>query len=123
MTRILVVDDEQDIRDVLTRFFTGKGYEVLTAESGEASLQTLEKEKVDAVLLDIRMPGLGGVETLRRIRNKWPALAVVMVSAEDDEDVARQTIQDGAFDYVVKPLELGYLERTLYLKLVHELIL
>jgi DNA-binding NtrC family response regulator len=123
MARILVVDDEKDIRDILSRYFTGKGYEVLTAESGEASLEILDKGSVDAVLLDIRMPGLGGTETLRRIKSQWPELAVVMVSGENDESVAKETIKEGAFDYVLKPIQLDYLDRTLYFKLVNEFIL
>lgn len=123
MARILVVDDEKDVCDILSRFFSEKGYETVTADTGEAALAILEKDKIDAVLLDIRMPGLSGMETLRRIKKQWPDLAVVMVSGENDEDIAKQTIQEGAFDYVLKPIQFDYLERTVYLKLVQELIL
>ena len=121
MARILIVDDEREVRDVLSQFFTRKNYEILTAESGEEALATLDQEQVDAVLLDIRMEGMDGLETLRRIRRKWHGLPVVMVSGQDDEDLAKETLEEGAFDYVLKPIKLEYLERTLYLKLAEKL--
>ncbi|MFQ5788957.1 MAG: response regulator [Acidobacteriota bacterium] len=121
MPQILVVDDEKEILDILTRFFTKKSYSVVTAETGEECLDILEKEKVDAVLLDIHLPGMSGLETLRRIHSTRPDLPVVMISAQDDEEVAKATLEEGAFDYVVKPLNFDYLERTVYLKLVQTL--
>lgn len=122
MTRILIVDDEREVRDVLTRFFEGKNYTVLTADSGEAALDLMKEHKIDAVLLDIRMPGMGGAETLRHLRSKWPQVPVLMVSGEDDENKAKETIALGAFDYVLKPINLSYLERTLHMKLVEKLL-
>lgn len=122
MIRILVVDDEEEVRNLLSRFFQKKNYDTLTADSGEAALATLQKEKVDAVLLDIRMPGLDGLEVLRRIRADNPDLPVVMVSGEDDEDVAKATLNEGAFDYVMKPINFDYLERTVYFRLAEKLL-
>ena len=122
MAQILVVDDEEAVRNILSRFFAKKEYKVLTADTSERAIAILEKKKVDAVLLDIHLPGLNGLETLRKIRASWPDIAVVMISGQQDEDVAKTALEEGAFDYVVKPLDFDYLERTVYLKLVERLI-
>lgn len=121
MPRILVVDDEEEIRTLLSRFFTKKNYKVRTAETAEEAIGVLERERVDAVLLDINLPGTSGLDALRKIRASWPGLPVVMISGQDDEEVAKETLKAGAFDYVVKPLNFDYLERTVYLKLVERL--
>jgi len=121
MSRILVVDDEEEIRTLLSRYFGKKNYGVLTAESAEEALGILEKESVDAVLLDIQLPGISGLDALRRIRTSWPDLPVAMISGQDDEEVAKDTLRYGAFDYIIKPIDFNYLERTVYLKLVDKL--
>ena len=121
MPRILVVDDEKEIRTLLSRFFTKKNYQVRTAVTAEEAIRILETESMDAVLLDIVLPGMSGLEALSRIRTRWPGLPVVMVSGQDDEEVAKETLRAGAFDYVVKPLDFDYLERTIYLKLAERL--
>ena len=121
MSRILVVDDEEEIRTLLSRYFGKKNYGVLTAESAEEALGILEKESVDAVLLDIQLPGISGLDALRRIRTSWPDLPVAMISGQDDEEVAKDTLRYGAFDYIIKPIDFAYLERTVYLKLVDKL--
>ena len=122
MPRILVVDDEKDIRDILERFFTKKKYEVLTSESGEEAISLLEKEKIDAVLLDIRMPGMNGLDALRSMLKLRPDMPVIMVTGETDEEIAKSSLREGAFDYVMKPLNFDYLERTLHLKLAQKLL-
>jgi len=121
MPRILVVDDEEEIRTLLSRYFSRKNYAVRTAESAEEALGILEKERVDAVLLDIHLPGMSGLDALRRIRTSWPDLPVAMISGQDDEEVAKDSLRYGAFDYVIKPIDFDYLERTVYLKLVERL--
>jgi len=121
MPRILVVDDEKEVCTLLSRFFTKKNYQVRTAVTAEEAIRILETESMDAVLLDIVLPGMSGLEALSRIRTRWPGLPVVMVSGQDDEEVAKETLKAGAFDYVVKPLNFDYLERTIYLKLVERL--
>ena len=121
MPRILVVDDEKEIRTLLSRFFTKKKYQVRTAETAEEAIRILESESMDAVLLDIHLPGMSGLDALSRIRARWPGLPVVMISGQGDEEVAKETLRAGAFDYVVKPLDFDYLERTIYLKLVERL--
>jgi len=110
--RILIVDDEQAVRDVLAEYFTEHGYEVATAASGTEALAVLPDCRPDLVLLDIRMPGLDGIETLRRLRQVAPAVAVIMVTANEDVDLARDTLKIGALDYVAKPFDFAYLEQS-----------
>jgi len=121
MPRILVVDDEKEVCTLLSRFFTKKKYQVRTAETAEEAIRILESESMDAVLLDIHLPGISGLDALGKIRSGWPDLPVVMISGQGDEEVAKETLRAGAFDYVVKPLDFDYLERTIYLKLVERL--
>ena len=121
MPRILVVDDEEEVRTILYRFFTKRSYEVRTTETAVEAMNILESETVDVVLLDIQLPGISGLEALRRIQTYWPDMPVIMISGQGDEAVARETLKAGAFDYVVKPLDFDYLERTVYWKLVERL--
>jgi CheY-like chemotaxis protein len=84
------------------------------ARDGPTGLAALLKQPPDAVLLDIAMPGaLGGVETLRIIRRAWPDLPVIMVTANVDEELAKTTLQAGAFDYVMKPVAVDRLREIL----------
>ena len=117
--RILIVDDEQTVRDVLAEYFTEQGYAVGTAESGLDALKVLETFRPDLVLLDIRMPGIDGVETLRRLREVAPAVSVIMVTANEDVALARDTLKIGALDYVSKPFDFAYLEQSVMAGLVN----
>lgn len=110
--RILVVDDEAPVREVLSEYFTSHGYTVDGASSGDEALATIRHDRPDLVLLDIRMPGIDGVEVLGRIRKLDGALAVIMVTANEDVALARETLKLGAFDYVAKPFDYDYLDRT-----------
>ncbi|HEX2440452.1 MAG TPA: response regulator [Methylomirabilota bacterium] len=111
--RILIVDDEQSVREVLSEYFTEQGYAVETAGDGEEALAQVQRSTPDLVLLDVRMPGLDGVETLRRIRGIAPDVAVIMVTANEDVGLARDTLKLGALDYVAKPFDFVYLERAI----------
>jgi len=117
--RILIVDDEQTVRDVLAEFFTEQGYEVATADSGADALRGLPETRPDLVLLDVRMPGIDGVETLRRLRTIAPGVSVIMVTANEDVALARTTLKLGALDYVAKPFDFAYLERSVVAGLAH----
>jgi two-component system response regulator (stage 0 sporulation protein F) len=117
--RILIVDDEQSVRDVLSEYFTEQGYEVATAEDGNNALSVLKHHRPDLVLLDVRMPGLDGVQTLRRLREEAPAVSVIMVTANDDLALARDTLKLGAIDYVSKPFDFAHLERAVMAGLIH----
>src|SRR5881397_2634533 len=110
--RILVVDDEAPVREVLTEYFATEGYAVEAATSGLEALSAVRGGRADLVLLDVRMPGLDGVQVLRRIRELTDSVPVIMVTANEDVSLARETLTLGAFDYVAKPFDFDYLDRT-----------
>jgi len=110
--RILVVDDEAQVREVLIEFLAGEGYTVEGFASGSDALDAVTREPPDLVLLDIHMPGVDGVEILRRIRALDDKIAVIMVTANEDVAIARETLKLGAVDYVAKPFDFTYLERA-----------
>lgn len=103
---ILIVDDEKNMRTTLADILTDEGYEVTTAESGERALSLFEKRSFDLVLLDIRMPGLDGMEVFRRIRRKRTGAQVVLMSAYSMELARRQALDEGAIAFVRKPLDV-----------------
>jgi len=109
--RILLVDDEADVREVLREYLDGQGFDVETAEDGERALAAARRARPDLILLDVRMPGLDGVQTLRRLRELDASVPVVMVTANDDVSLARETLRLGAIDYVAKPFDFAYLDR------------
>ena len=115
--KILVIDDEHGICDILKRFLTKKGYEVIVAYSAEKGISNLEAEKPEVVLMDIRMPGMSGVEAVKKIRDIDKKVGIIMATAVLDEKIAKEAIDLGASDYIVKPFDLDYLEKTLLVKL------
>ncbi|MEK7387622.1 MAG: response regulator [candidate division NC10 bacterium] len=116
--RILVVDDEAPVREVLTEYFTTQGYAVDAASNGNEALAAVKRARPDLVLLDVRMPGVDGVEVLRRIREVEGGITVIMVTANEDVALARETLKLGAFDYVAKPFDFSYLDRAVAAGLV-----
>ena len=122
MARVLVVDDEPDAVELLQEFLTSKGYEVLAASSGEAALRTVKEERPHLILLDVRMPGMNGLDVLRQVRQFDQEVGVIMVTAVNEEDTGREALKLGAFDYIVKPLNLEYLERSLWYKVTTMLL-
>jgi two-component system response regulator (stage 0 sporulation protein F) len=116
--KILVVDDEDNVVEVLSEYFSGQGYTVTTASSGEQALSRLPEFRPSVVLLDVRMPGLDGVEVLRRIRAMDTSVSVIMVTANEDVELARETLNLGAFDYVAKPFDFTYLDQAVTMGLI-----
>jgi DNA-binding response OmpR family regulator len=116
MTRVLIVDDEPDFVEVIREFLQERGFEALVAYSGPEALQKVKDERPHIVFLDIRMPGMGGLEVLRKIREIDREVGVIMLTAVDDPETGRQSLLLGAFDYLVKPVDLKYLERVLWYK-------
>jgi DNA-binding NtrC family response regulator len=102
---VLVVDDEFSMRDSLVHWFEKDGYRAGSAENAREALQRLEEERWDAVLLDIKMPGMDGLELQRRIREIDPELPVIMITAFASVESAVQALKEGAFDYVTKPID------------------
>ena len=101
--RILVVDDESAIRRALRPPLLELGFQVAEASRGEEALQLLRTTACDAVLLDVNMPGIGGIETLRRIRAFAPRLPILMLTVRDQEEDKVEALESGADDYVTKP--------------------
>lgn len=122
MAKVLVVDDEPEAVELLVEFLSSKGYEVLTAGGGEEALQRVKEDRPHLVLLDIRMPKMNGIEVLRRIREIDAEMGVIMVTAVNEEDMGRKALELGAFDYIVKPLDLKYLERSVWYKVTTMLL-
>lgn len=116
MTKVLIVDDEPVIVNLLQKFLTQKGYQTITASSGEEALKRVREDSPSLVLLDVYMPGKTGIEVLREIKQLQPDLGVIMVTAASDEGIGRKALELGAFDYVSKPFDLEYLEKVLWWK-------
>ena len=117
--RMLIVDDEAPVREVLRDYFIERGYTVIATADGEAALAAFARERPDVVLLDVRMPGLDGLQVLKRLRESDPDVAVIMVTANDDVAIARETLSVGAFDYVAKPFDFEHLNHTVMTAIIH----
>ena len=117
--RILLVDDHSVVRMGLAAVLSLE--EDLTvvaeAEDGAQALERFRAERPDVVLMDVRMPGMGGLEALRQIRTVAPRTCVIMVTALDDLDTARGALAQGAADYLTKPFPLRYLDSVLAIHL------
>ena len=115
--RILVVDDDEDLRHLLEIFLVNEGYSVTSCASGEDALLTLAKTEQDLVLTDLMMTGLNGLELCERIVANFPDLPVILLTAFGSLSAAVEAIRAGAHDFVSKPIELpalaANLEKTL----------
>ena len=107
--KILVVDDEPEVRLVLTEFLESRGYEVTAASSGAEAISLVDVVKPHVVLLDVTMPEMDGMETLKRLAAANPGLPIIMVTANADVDVTSRLLAMGAADYIPKPFDLDYL--------------
>ncbi|MBI5873666.1 MAG: response regulator [Candidatus Omnitrophica bacterium] len=118
MKKILVVDDEKPIREMLKKFLTKKGYEVYDADNGEDAIRIVKENTPYIVLLDIRMPKSDGIEVLRKIKEANKDIGVIMITAVSETAIAEKCMELGAFDYITKPISLEYLEECLLAKLL-----
>jgi DNA-binding response OmpR family regulator len=114
MPKLLIVDDEEDVREFAANFFRKRKLEVATAGSGEEALEKLKTDKPDLVLLDIRMGGITGIQTLAEIKKADQAIKVIMVTGTrpEENESYHECISLGACGYVHKPLELKELEQV-----------
>ncbi len=104
--KLLVVDDEREIRDLLKKFLLAEGYEVIVASNGEEAVELAKRENPQIILLDIEMPGIDGIETCKRLKEeeKTRLIPVIMVTAFGNRDI--EAYLEGAADVVNKPLEM-----------------
>ena len=112
-SHILVVDDEDSLRSVLSNELSGAGYDVATASDGEAAISTVQNKKFDLVLLDIKMPKMDGFEVLKYIKKGFPQVKVIMLTGFADLKNAIESKKHGAEDFVSKPYDLVDLLTTI----------
>jgi len=107
--RILIVDDDAGQRSLLDSFLRGQGFETVPVSSGERALEVLSQQDIAMMISDVRMPGISGLETLRRVRKERPTLPVLLVTAYADIRDAVGAMRDGAVNYLEKPIDLDEL--------------
>ena len=111
--RLLVVDDDSAVRRSLSQTLAEEGYDVRVAESGEHALNEFRERPPDVVLSDVRMPGIDGIDLLKLLRERAPSVDVILMTAYEDMATVARAMREGAFDFLVKPLELGELRVVL----------
>lgn len=112
MLRILIVDDEPTILNLLNKILIGQGYDATPASNGEKALQLLQTEKFDLMISDINMTPINGMELLRKASESWPDMGVIMLTAYGTVSTAVEAMKEGAFDYITKPFKLDELVLT-----------
>ena len=117
---ILIVDDEPSIRKVLGAHLRRDGYDVTAAASGVEAIETLQEEGADLVITDLRMPGMDGLELLRWVKQSYPGLPVIMLTAHGTVDSAVEALKRGAQDYLTKPFDQDELRLVILKALAQE---
>jgi two-component system phosphate regulon sensor histidine kinase PhoR len=105
-THVLVVDDEKVVRDGCRRVLTGKGYKIDTAENGQQALEILAAQPIDILLLDLKMPLMGGEEVLEKTRDAYPHIPVIVITGHGTVDTAVECMKKGAYDFITKPFQI-----------------
>ncbi len=108
--RLLIVDDDEDLRDTLARRFIRAGLPVVTAESGEEALAKIDRAEFDVALFDLHLPGMSGLDLLARFKESQPGAEVLMLTAHGSVETAIEAMRRGAYDYLTKPFQLSDLE-------------
>src|SRR6056297_299677 len=109
MSRILITDDEKSIRNALREILEFESYKVLEADSGSNALEIIREQPIDLVILDIKMKGMDGIETLGKIKEIKPDIPVLMISGHGNIQIAVEATKLGAFDFIEKPPDLNRL--------------
>jgi DNA-binding NtrC family response regulator len=122
--KLLLVDDEADFRNTLLKRMKRRDVDVNGVDSGEAAIKWLESHAMDVVILDVRMPGMDGIDTLREIKTRHPLIEVIMLTGHASMEVAIEGMEMGAFDYLMKPMDMDELlykaEDAFKKKRIHE---
>ncbi|MGD9238084.1 MAG: response regulator, partial [Desulfobacterales bacterium] len=111
--KILLVDDEKDIREILSLALVDMGYTVMEAENGVEALRIFKETQPALVLTDIKMPGMDGIELLQKIKRENPEVEVVMITGHGDMDLAIKSLKFEATDFITKPINVDALEIAL----------
>ena len=119
MDKILIVDDEIEVCTVLEEFLALREFEVYSAQDGRSAIEKVKEVKPHIVLLDIIMPGMGGIEVLQEIRKIDPDIGVIMITAVADQNLGNNALKLGAHDFITKPVDLNYLETVVMVKIIH----
>lgn len=115
--KILVCDDDKAVSGFLERFLKKEGYtEVETAITGEEALEKIKKQYYNLVLLDIKLPGIDGIEALKRIKEYDKSIGVIMITGFPEMSMVEDAMKLGAYDYIVKPFDLAYLKLVVLTK-------
>jgi DNA-binding NtrC family response regulator len=112
-TRILLVDDEKDFAEMLSMRLEEAGDKVTAAYTGQEGLDFLEKDEFDVIILDIKMPGMDGIQTLRKIKIMHPLVEVILLTGHGSTETAVEGMKLGAFDYLLKPADIDDLTAKL----------
>jgi DNA-binding NtrC family response regulator len=116
--RLLIVDDDESILDLLFEAMTGYGYTCVAAKNAEQAVEILQHQSFELVLLDILLPGQSGVSLLKQITSTYPEIGTVMLTAVNEVEVAVESMKAGALDYITKPFELKKVDDALHNALV-----
>ncbi len=117
--KILTVDDQMGIDSFFYEFFTARNFEVLNALNGKEAIEIVKRERPRIILLDVKMRGMDGIETLEKIRQIDKEAVIIMVTGVKDDDVMKKAKELGADDYITKPLSLEYLDKVVLLKVMN----
>lgn len=111
--RILIVDDDRSMRNTLSAILSDQGYETTTASSGEEAISLCDENVFKIIIMDVRMPGINGVEAFRRIRKHCEDVRVILMSAYTVDDLKKEALEDGAIAFLSKPLDLDAVIRLI----------
>ena len=117
-SKVLIVDDDKSVRNFLEKFLKQKGNQwVKSVDTGVEALDIIEKDVIKLVLLDIKLPIMDGMEVLRKIKEIRPDTDVIMITGFPEEATAKEALKLGAYDYIMKPFDLAYLELCVFSKI------
>lgn len=105
--RILIVDDEQEFLELMSNRLQKRGFSVVSADTGDKALDLVERQDFEAMILDVKMPGMDGIEVLRRVKRLRPGLPVLLLTGHASMEAAMTGVESGAVDYLLKPVPIN----------------